>query len=108
MLSLWRRAIDTSKALLLDEIDLGPDALLEKVEEFEGLSQVTEHSYPAIVLSGGEDGTGRSGADPEGLHKENQSENAIYGQDDGDGENDGDEYYLSDLFEGAESSVPLG
>ncbi|KAJ1432356.1 CRS2-associated factor 2, chloroplastic [Sesbania bispinosa] len=51
MLSLWRSAIESSKALLLEEFDLGPDALLEKVEEFEGISQAIEHSYPAFILS---------------------------------------------------------
>ncbi|THF98900.1 hypothetical protein TEA_022107 [Camellia sinensis var. sinensis] len=62
MMSLWKRAIETSKALLLDKIGLGPDDLLKKVEEFEDLSQATEHSYPAVVLSG-EDGTDSSRAD---------------------------------------------
>ena len=59
MFSLWKRAIESNKALLLDEINLGPDALLEKVEEFEGISQATEHSYPALILSN-EDGGARS------------------------------------------------
>ncbi|KAK2991234.1 hypothetical protein RJ640_023815 [Escallonia rubra] len=45
MMSLWKRAIESSKALLLDEICLGPDALLKKVEEFESGSQATVHSY---------------------------------------------------------------
>ncbi|KAF2292765.1 hypothetical protein GH714_027953 [Hevea brasiliensis] len=55
MISLWKRAIEASKAILLDEIDLGPDDLLRKVEEFENISQATEHSYPAVILSN-EDG----------------------------------------------------
>lgn len=61
MLSLWKHSIDTNKALLLDELelDLDPDALLKKVEEFEGISQATEHSYPALILSS-EDGTSSS------------------------------------------------
>ncbi|KAK3021424.1 hypothetical protein RJ639_046004 [Escallonia herrerae] len=46
MMSLWERAIGSSKALLLDEIFLGPDALLKEEEEFEGSSQATVHSYP--------------------------------------------------------------
>jgi len=37
---------------LLDEIDLGPDALSRKVEEFKSISHATEHSYPALVMSG--------------------------------------------------------
>ncbi|RDX80837.1 CRS2-associated factor 2, chloroplastic, partial [Mucuna pruriens] len=51
MLSLWKRAIESSKALLLDELNLGPDALLEKVEEFEAVSQAMEHSHPAFSLT---------------------------------------------------------
>lgn len=51
MMSLWKHAIETNKALLLDEIPLGPQALLKKVEEFENISQATEHSYPARILS---------------------------------------------------------
>ncbi|QHO46734.1 CRS2-associated factor 2 [Arachis hypogaea] len=34
MVSMWKHAIKSSKALLLDEFNLGPDALLENVEEF--------------------------------------------------------------------------
>ena len=55
-MSLWERAIESNKALLLDEMTLGPDALLEKVEEFEGMSLATEHSCEAVVLSS-EDGS---------------------------------------------------
>ena len=52
---LWKRAIDSHKALLLDDnTELSPDSLLERVEEFQGLSQAAEHSYPALVLSGGD------------------------------------------------------
>ncbi|KAK2985340.1 LOW QUALITY PROTEIN: hypothetical protein RJ640_028654, partial [Escallonia rubra] len=42
MMSLWKCAIESSKALLLDEICLGPYALLKKVEEFESSSQATD------------------------------------------------------------------
>ncbi|XP_076943760.1 CRS2-associated factor 2, chloroplastic-like isoform X2 [Bidens hawaiensis] len=51
MTQLWRRAIESSKAMLLEDIDMGPDDLLKVVEEFETVSQVTEHSYPAVVVS---------------------------------------------------------
>jgi len=51
MLSLWKSAIESNKALLLEEFNIGPDALLEKVEEFEGISHATEHSYPAFTSS---------------------------------------------------------
>ena len=64
MMLLWKRAFELSKALSLDEIDLGPDALLKKVEEFEGISQATGHSYQALILSS-EDGTSSSIAESE-------------------------------------------
>nr|GMD79404.1 CRS2-associated factor 2, chloroplastic [Ipomoea batatas] len=51
MMSLWQRAVDSGTAMLLDEINLGPDDLLKKVEEFESSSQATQHSYPALVES---------------------------------------------------------
>ncbi|XP_057508873.1 CRS2-associated factor 2, chloroplastic [Actinidia eriantha] len=93
MMSLWERAIETSKALLLDEICLDPDTLLEKVEEFEGLSQATEHSYQALVFST-EDGIGN----------DNYDEDENYSHDD----DDDDKYYLGNSFERMESSVPFG
>ncbi|KAK9052739.1 hypothetical protein SSX86_029369 [Deinandra increscens subsp. villosa] len=51
MTQLWRRAIELSKAVLLEDIELGPDDLLKVVEEFATVSQVTEHSYPAVIVS---------------------------------------------------------
>uniref|UniRef100_A0A2N9ILP4 CRM domain-containing protein n=1 Tax=Fagus sylvatica TaxID=28930 RepID=A0A2N9ILP4_FAGSY len=103
MMSLWRRAIESSKALLLDEIDLGPDALLKKVEEFEGISQATEHSYPALILSS-KDGTSGSMAESEDdSQTEGYGEDDIYSDDDDNYEN-----YDSDSLEEVDSSVPLG
>jgi hypothetical protein len=57
MLSLWRNAIDSSKALLLDELelDLCPDLLLKRVEDFESTSQAMEQSYPALIVIDAED-----------------------------------------------------
>lgn len=81
MMSLWKRAIESSKALLLDEIGLGPDDLLKKVEEFESTSQAIEHSYPALILS-----------------SEDEPQREDYDED----------YDESDLFEEIDSSVPLG
>lgn len=52
MISLWKRALESTKAVVLEELDLSPDDLLEKVEEFEGTSQAAEHTYTALVLSG--------------------------------------------------------
>lgn len=51
MMSLWKSALDSGKALLLDKTDLDPEQLLEKVEEFGNISQVVEHSYPALLMS---------------------------------------------------------
>lgn len=98
MLSLWKRALESNKAILLDEINLGPDALLMKVEEFEGISQATEHSYPALIVSG-EDGTSSSMEESEYLSQSDDDNDDFI--DDYDEEND-DVYYDSD------SSLPLG
>lgn len=99
MLSLWKRALESNKAMLLDEINLGPDALLKKVEEFEGISQATEHSYPALIVSG-EDGTSSSMAEFDELPRNDDDDDDDF-VDDYDEEND-DVYYDSD------SSLPLG
>lgn len=101
MMSLWKSAIESSKALLLDEIGLGPDALLKVVEEFEGISQATEHSYPALVMSS-EDGTGGTKAEYEGCNSEDYSEDEMYNDD------DDDEYLVNESLEEMESPVPLG
>ncbi|XP_058084160.1 CRS2-associated factor 2, chloroplastic isoform X3 [Magnolia sinica] len=101
MMSLWKQAIESSKALLLDEIDLGPDALLEKVEEFEGTSQATEHSYRALILPSGNDlNISKTN------HRGDGSEAAT--DDIGDEDDNDNDIFVSDSFEGDESSVPLG
>ncbi|KAH0458710.1 hypothetical protein IEQ34_011524 [Dendrobium chrysotoxum] len=99
MISLWKRALESNKALLLDEIDLTPDSLLERVEEFEGMSQAAEHSYPALFLSA----TGANAVDDtksddnESPEYENQIEdNEEYDRD------------SNDFSEELESSVPFG
>ncbi|CAL9216058.1 unnamed protein product [Arabidopsis halleri] len=51
MILLWKRALESSKAVILEELDLGPDDLLKKVEELEGTSLTAEHTYTAMVLS---------------------------------------------------------
>ncbi|KAK1292233.1 hypothetical protein QJS10_CPB17g00895 [Acorus calamus] len=102
MMALWQGAIESSKALLLEENNLCPDALLEKVVEFEGITQATEHSYPAVVYSGeippntGERGTSEdggaedmSGGDP---HRYDR-----YDIDD-----------LDEIFVNVDTSTPLG
>ncbi|XP_004298480.1 PREDICTED: CRS2-associated factor 2, chloroplastic [Fragaria vesca subsp. vesca] len=107
MMSLWRRSIETKKALLLEELDLDPDALLEKVEEFEGISQVTEHSYPALILSS-EDGTSNAiqvyeDAPPNGPYSEYEEAYSDDNDDDYVYEDDSDDDALYDS-----DSVPLG
>ncbi|XP_022776124.1 CRS2-associated factor 2, chloroplastic-like [Durio zibethinus] len=103
MMSLWKRAIESNKALLLDEIALGPDALMEKVEEFEGTSLATEHSCEAVVLSS-EDGSGSSMAELEDGSSNLGGENDNYSDDD----IINDEDYDVDSFEEVDSSIPLG
>lgn len=99
MMSLWKRALESNKALLLTETDLGPDALLEKVEEFEGMTQAAEHSYPALVISG-QDRTSYPVAE--------DKENDEFDDWSGDEEYDEIEEYGDDPFEEAESPGPLG
>ncbi|KAI9168883.1 hypothetical protein LWI28_003332 [Acer negundo] len=48
MMSFWKHAIELSKTLLLDEINLGPDELLKNI------SEATKPSYPVLVLSSGD------------------------------------------------------
>ncbi|CAI9756289.1 unnamed protein product [Fraxinus pennsylvanica] len=93
MMSLWKRAIESGKASVLDEIDLSPDDLLLKVEEFGSISQAMEHSYPANILSNKEG--------PYTSTKQWKSEEDV------DNYNEGDRYYINS-FEAVESSVPLG
>ncbi|KAJ6897702.1 CRS2-associated factor 2 [Populus alba x Populus x berolinensis] len=99
MMLLWKHALESNKAILLDEIDLGPDALLRKVEEFEGISQATEHSYPALVMSS-EDGSSNSIST-----FEDDSHSEIFSKDDMYSD---DEYYDSESFEELETSAAPG
>ncbi|KAJ6719595.1 CRS2-ASSOCIATED FACTOR 1 CHLOROPLASTIC [Salix purpurea] len=99
MMSLWNHALESNKAVLLDEIDLGPDALLRKVEEFEAISQATEHSYPALVMSS-EDGSSNSIST-----FEDDSQSEFFSEDDVFSD---DEYYDSESFEEVETSAPPG
>lgn len=106
MTSLWERAIQSSKALLLDELNLCPDDLLKKVEEFEGITQVTEHSYPALVLSS-ERATGSSVA----AYEDGSTSQSEDYSEDGFPFSDNDEYddiCENDPFEEADWSTPLG
>ncbi|XP_010682525.2 CRS2-associated factor 2, chloroplastic [Beta vulgaris subsp. vulgaris] len=103
MMSLWTRAIESNKAVLLDETDLSPDALLERVEEFERMTQATEHSYPALVHL---DEDKMSNA-------ESETEDEVFNDDEEYDNNSIDEAeefddYGEDLFEKAELPGPLG
>ncbi|PIA37958.1 hypothetical protein AQUCO_02900067v1 [Aquilegia coerulea] len=102
LLSLWKRALKLKKALLLDEIELGPDALLDKVEAFEEMAQATHHSYPAVIVA-----TEECGFSSETDHKDSFQGEAGHSDDENISDND-DEDNDSDLFEGTDSSVPLG
>lgn len=101
MISLWKRAIESTKALVLDEIDLGPDDLLKKVEEFEGISQAAEHSYPALVLSREDSASSSMAEYVDGSQSENYDEDEFYPEDDFNAD---DEFYDSD----SSDVVPLG
>ncbi|KAK8954407.1 hypothetical protein KSP39_PZI002640 [Platanthera zijinensis] len=93
MMSLWKRALESNRALLLDETELTPDSLLERIEEFGGLSQAAEHSYPALIISGG-------GANDTASETKNNAD-----EDEEDGEYDEEDH---DLCEERESPVPFG
>lgn len=103
MMSLWKRALESNKALLLDDTDLSPDSLLERVEEFEGMSQAAEHSYPALFLSG-------SGANAVDYTKSDDSDITEYGNNGNLQVEDNEEYDRdnNDFSEELESSVPFG
>ncbi|KAK5838732.1 hypothetical protein F383_04491 [Gossypium arboreum] len=103
MMSLWRRAIESNKALLLEELALGPDALLDKVEEFEGMSLAIEHSCEALVLSSEDGSSSSSSAEFKG-GSYSEDENDIYSSDD----IIDDEYYDDNSFEEVDPSIPLG
>ncbi|XP_016448293.2 CRS2-associated factor 2, chloroplastic [Nicotiana tabacum] len=102
MMSLWKNAVSSGKALLLEEIDLKPDDLLNKVEEFDNISQATEHTYPALVLSS--------------KHIPEQSGVMWKGSSDDDNDSDDeisdddyeDKYNINNSVEALESRVPKG
>ncbi|KAL2233626.1 UNVERIFIED_CONTAM: CRS2-associated factor 2, chloroplastic [Sesamum indicum] len=101
MMSLWQRAIESGKASVLDEIDLSPDELLSKIEEFESTSQAMEHSYPAIIYSN------REGPVTLNAKHKNSLEANGYSEDDSD-DVDYNDTLNNDSFEVVESLVPLG
>lgn len=104
MLSLWKSAIESNKALLLEKFDLGPDALLEKVEEFEGISQAMEHSHPAFPL------LSEDGAEGAIANFEDRTEDS-YSSEEDDDDDDYDDYYGDeddDLYDIVDTSAQPG
>ncbi|KAJ8773804.1 hypothetical protein K2173_008267 [Erythroxylum novogranatense] len=116
MTLLWKRAIESNKAFLLNEISLDPDDLLRKVEDFEGVSQAIEHSYPAVVLSSKDGDINSLSAFEHDSLGENFGEDLIYANNEDedyednnyDYDEDEDDYDDSDYFEEVDGSVPLG
>ncbi|XP_047962825.1 CRS2-associated factor 2, chloroplastic [Salvia hispanica] len=95
MMALWQRAIESGRASVLHEVNVSPDELLSKVEEFESASQAITHSYPATIYS--DDGSSSSDS------------RALVGEDE-DEDEDGDDDFSEDdeCFDAVESQVPLG
>ncbi|XP_020590779.1 CRS2-associated factor 2, chloroplastic isoform X2 [Phalaenopsis equestris] len=91
MMSLWKRALELNKALLLEETDLTPDSLLQIVEEFEGISS--------------------QAAEP-GISSDLDDTEAEYGNNGNNGNQvEDDEEYdqgSNEFCEELESSVPFG
>lgn len=108
-LSRWKCAIESSKALLLDEIELGPDELLEKVEAFADTLQTTEHTYPALILSSTENASISDTESEDGSGIATTNDDNDDGDDDDENYDDvyGDEDYIGS-FEESESSIPQG
>ncbi|GMH31129.1 hypothetical protein Nepgr_032972 [Nepenthes gracilis] len=86
---LWKRALESSRALFLEDTELDPDALLKMVEEFEGMTYSIEHSYPAIILSS-EDNT---------ISSASESKEPFCDDDNHYEDDDFDEYLANDQFE---------
>ncbi|GAB2214274.1 hypothetical protein Droror1_Dr00018616 [Drosera rotundifolia] len=54
-MSLWKHALESSKARLLIEARLDPDALLAKVDEFQVLVEASQNSDNSLIKSGEDD-----------------------------------------------------
>lgn len=111
MFKLWKSAVDSSLALLLDDAEannLTPDSLLTLVEEFSVTSQAVEHSFPALLVTNGDASTDSLSAE----YMNDESETSVAGNEEGQLEQSpdlrDDEHFDLDMFERLESSVPLG
>lgn len=110
MVSLWKRALESNKAMLLDDTELSPDSLLKRVEDFEGLSQSAEHSYNALIIPSGKDpddyseGRLRFGANDDYSDIDGEfSDGDTYDDDYGDENDDG-----YDSFDETDPTIPFG
>lgn len=108
MFKLWKSAVDSSLALLLDDAEannLTPDSLLTLVEEFSVTSQAVEHSFPALLVTNGDDSLSAE-------YMNDEPETSVAGNEEGQLEQSpdlrDDEHFDLDMFERLESSVPLG
>ncbi|KAL8550512.1 hypothetical protein ACS0TY_009075 [Phlomoides rotata] len=103
MTMLWQRALELGKASVLDEINLSPDELMSKVEEFESTSQAIEHSYPALIFSN------RKGSSTSTSQLEDDdSEDKDYSEDDDSFDGYEDRFRINDSFDAVVNSVPQG
>uniref|UniRef100_A0A0A8XP97 Caf2 n=1 Tax=Arundo donax TaxID=35708 RepID=A0A0A8XP97_ARUDO len=110
MFKLWKNALESSLALLLDDAEANartPDSVLMRVEEFSVTSQAVEHSFPALLVANG-------GENPDVLAEyiEDESETSRVGNQEQQLEQSPDrsedEHFEFDMFEHLESSAPLG
>ena len=112
MFKLWKSAVDSSLALLLDDAeanDLTPDSLLTRVEEFSITSQAVEHSFPALVVTNHEVDTECLSA--EYMNDESETSIAAGNQEDHLDQSpdlSNDEHFELDMLERLESSSALG
>uniref|UniRef100_A0A0A9CJ03 Caf2 n=1 Tax=Arundo donax TaxID=35708 RepID=A0A0A9CJ03_ARUDO len=111
MFKLWKSALESSLALLLDDAEanaLTPDSLLMRVEEFSVTSQAVEHSFPALLMANGERNAEVLSA--ECIDDESETRSAGNQEDQFEQSPDlrDDEHFDFDMFERLESSAPLG
>ncbi|KAL6850068.1 hypothetical protein ACP4OV_020695 [Aristida adscensionis] len=111
MFKLWKSAVESSLALLLDDTevnDLTPDSLLSRVEEFNVTSQAVEHSFPALLVAS--DDRNSEVLSAEIMEDESETGSAGYQDHHLNQSPDptGDELFEFDMIERLELSAPLG
>lgn len=108
MFKLWKRAIESSIALSLDDNEadaLTPDALLARVEEFSITSQAVEHSFPALLVGNSPEVVNAGYMEDESEDETGNPQVNQFEQSPDVSEDDPFEY---DMLERLESSAPLG